>query len=223
MLRSKLILLGIVFGFEPLEPAASAAEVQVINGQFGNKFISISGRIEQEDAKIFAESAVSSKADTVILNSPGGSVNSSMEIGRLIRARGMITVVTRNSYCVSACGLIWVAGVRRVLAPGARVGFHATFMTRDSMRMESGVGNALVGRYLTLLNLPERAVVFATTAGPDSLNWLDADNKGSSGIDLEIAESDYPSPVTVAAIMKSSGPPKAIRIRETERLAFRKQ
>ncbi|WP_197041972.1 COG3904 family protein [Sandarakinorhabdus oryzae] len=222
MYRKQFIFLGIVAALG-LEASASAAEIQILKGDAGKSYISISGRIEQQDASIFADAVRSSRADTVILDSPGGSAGAAMEIGRLIRARGMSTVVTRSGYCVSACGLVWVAGARRILTPGARVGFHATFTTRDNMRMESGVGNALIGRYLTLLNLPERAVVFATTAAPEKLNWLDGDNKGSSGIDLETVESDYPGQVTVASAVKSADLPKSLPGQESERLAFQKR
>lgn len=223
MTRKQFMLLGTIAAFLSLEACASAADIQILKGDGGKAYIAISGRIDQGDTMAFAEAARASKADTVILDSPGGSVNSALDIGRLIRARGMSTVVTRSGYCVSACGLVWVAGVRRMLAPGARVGFHATFTTRDSMRMESGVGNALIGRYLTLLNLPERAVVFATMAGPETLNWLDADNKGSSGIDLEIVERDYPGQMTVAAAVKTTELSKSSQEQDSERLAFQKR
>ena len=223
MKRTQSILLGIIATLGSLEASASAAEIQLLKGNAGKTFISISGKIEQQDPINFAKAVTASKVDTVILDSPGGSVNSALEIGRLIRARGMSTVITRNSYCVSACGLIWVAGARRILTPGARVGFHATYTTRDSMRMESGVGNALIGRYLTLLDLPERAVVFATTAGPEKLNWLDSDNKGSSGIDLETIEGGYPNQATVAASLKSSVLPESVLDQEQERVAFHKR
>ena len=203
MKPTRYILLGIMTALGSLEASALAAEIQLSKGNTGKVYIFISGKIEKEDAKIFEEIVVSSEADTVVLNSPGGSVNSALEIGRVIRSRGMSTVITQNSYCASACGLIWIAGARRILTPGARVGFHATFTTTDSMRMESGVGNALIGRYLTLLNLPERAVVFATAAGPEKLNWLDVNNMGSSGIALETVESDDASQAAVAAASKS--------------------
>lgn len=223
MMRTAFVFFGLLAATVLLEASASAARFAVLAGASGKTYIAISGRIEEQDAAYFAQVAGSSKADTIILDSPGGSVNSALEIGRLIRARGMSTVVTGSGYCVSACGLIWVAGARRLLTSDARVGFHATFTTRDSMRMESGVGNALIGRYLTQLNLPERAVVFATTAGPEKLNWLNAGNKGSSGIDLETVESDYPSQALVEVSVKAPELPKSSFIQETDRLAFQKR
>lgn len=217
------LFLGIMSALGSLGASASAAEIQLWKSNSGTNHIYISGRITPQDEKVFSEVAIASKADTVILDSPGGSVNSALEIGRLIRSRGMKTVITRNNYCVSACALVWVAGARRILAPGARVGFHASFTTKNSTQSESGVGNALIGRYLTLLDLPERAVVFATTAGPDNLNWLNADNKGSAGIHLETVESNEASRVVVTASIKSPAMPGPLLNQQSEQLALHNQ
>lgn len=182
---------------------AAAAEITVAKSEQGDSYLSISGRIAIEDGKKFTQAALSSDAATVFLNSAGGSIDAAIEIGRVIRLKGMSTVVAQDDYCVSACGLIWLAGERRFLTPNARVGFHATYVTKDSVRVESGTGNALVGRYLTLLNLPERAVIFTTVAGPNKLNWLNASNKIASGIDLDIlGDSANTSRSTMASLAK---------------------
>jgi hypothetical protein len=89
----------------------------------------------------------------VLLRSPGGDVNAAMEIGRLIMARKLDTIVAdaqfaacgprdkscefgkakapvypgysdiSRSYCNSACTLI-LAGAKRVSAPNASIGLH---------------------------------------------------------------------------------------------------
>jgi hypothetical protein len=64
--------------------------------------------------------------------------------------------------CASACALAWLAGVKRFMGPKARVGFHAAF--NKSSRQETGMGNALVGAYLTKLGLPLKAVIYITKA-----------------------------------------------------------
>ncbi|WP_164157565.1 COG3904 family protein [Sandarakinorhabdus rubra] len=220
MKRVACIFIGIVAAFGSLEASALAAAIQLVKSNSGKNYVHISGRVVPQDERTFADVAAASGADAVILDSPGGSVNSALEIGRLIRSRGMKTVITRNNYCASACALIWVAGARRILAPGARVGFHATFTTKNSQRSESGVGNALIGRYLTLLDLPERAIVFATTAGPDNLNWLDADNNRAAGIDLEIVESDEIKQAAVAATSRAPVMAGTLLNMESEQLAL---
>jgi len=182
------LFLSILASFGISISTAGAAEILIAKNDLGEPYLSISGRILIEDGRKFTQAALSSDAAIVFLESAGGSIEAAIEIGKVIRLKGMTTIVADDDYCVSACGLIWLAGERRLLTPRARVGFHATYVTKDNVRVESGTGNALVGRYLTLLNLPERAVVFATVAGPHKLNWLDASNKRASGIDLETLE-----------------------------------
>lgn len=90
----------------------------------------------------------------VLLRSPGGDVNAAMDIGRLIMAKKLDTVVAdarfakcgprekscefakikapvypgysdmSRSYCNSACTLILAAGAKRISAPNASVGLH---------------------------------------------------------------------------------------------------
>jgi hypothetical protein len=122
----------------------------------------------------------------VVLDSTGGSTIEAIEIGKSIRLKSISTFVFNGRVCASACGLIWLAGSNKFLERGARVGFHATYINNQGERITSGVGNALVGRYLTLLNLPEKAIAFATMADPNGVNWLTAENYKISGIDVEL-------------------------------------
>jgi hypothetical protein len=61
---------------------------------------------------------------TVVLNSPGGSVQDALEMGRLIREKGLGTLVERGGYCASSCPLVFAGGVSRTAEKGAFVGVH---------------------------------------------------------------------------------------------------
>jgi hypothetical protein len=52
----------------------------------------------------------------------------------------------------------------------SRIGFHAAFDIVS--RQETGVGNAVIGAYLTRLGLPYSVVIYATKQGPDGMQWL---------------------------------------------------
>ena len=68
----------------------------------------------------------------LMLESPGGGVIDGISIGREVRAQGMQTVSRYD--CASACGLIFMGGVERVLVGSrARIGLH---------QAASGVGQA---------------------------------------------------------------------------------
>jgi len=56
------------------------------------------------------------------LLSRGGDVYWARQMQNLVRDRGLITVV--DSRCMSACAFVFLSGVERYLAPGAKLGFH---------------------------------------------------------------------------------------------------
>ena len=85
----------------------------------------------------------------------GGNLVAEINIGRIIRAKGYETFVANGRQCASACGLIWLAGVRRLGERNARNRLrHAAFIYRANRygyAVEKGMGNALVGAYLNEL------------------------------------------------------------------------
>lgn len=183
--RSLAIILSLVF---PTSYSV-AAEFQLEDTETdGLVIISLVGSIEAGDDKRFKALALEHDGAIIVLDSPGGAVGPALEIGKAIKLRGYPTVVTGNSYCVSACALIWLAGSSRYLSHEARLGFHASYKDEDGVAVESGAGNALVGRYLTLLDLPSRAILFATLAPPDDFLWLDRSTKEKSGIEFSFLD-----------------------------------
>lgn len=146
--------------------------------------IVVSGPIESGDEDLFRRISIEHDEAIVLLGSPGGELTAALSIGRAIRLREYTTVVTKDSVCASACALIWLAGSRRLLSPAGKVGFHASYYQEDGKLIETGVGNAVVGHYLSQLNLPEKAVIFATSASPESITWLN--DSASSGIHFEV-------------------------------------
>jgi hypothetical protein len=66
------------------------------------------------------------------LNSDGGVGPAALEMAVAVKDSGIDTLVTEN--CVSACTLIFLAGENRMLARGARLGFHSGSWARDNMK-----------------------------------------------------------------------------------------
>lgn len=171
-----------------LSSATSAAELTHTPLGDGIELISISGDIAEGDQHEFRKLAVQYEKAIVLLESNGGLLLPALEIGKAAHLRGFSTLVSDGAICASSCALIWAAGENRYLAPKGRVGFHASYFESRGQKMETGVGNALVGRYLTQLELPERAIIFATSAPPTSIRWLRATDQRTSGIDFQIFE-----------------------------------
>ena len=163
---------------------AKSAEIYVKKGgQDGVSLIVIAGVIEAGDDTKFSNLIYGVGQAVVVLDSPGGAALPAIEMGKAIRLKGFTTIVPDRALCASACALMWLGGMPRILSDKGNLGFHATFIEKDGKLFESGVGNALVGRYLTLLNLPERAVIFVTNAPPAGMNWLTRANYNQSAID----------------------------------------
>jgi hypothetical protein len=123
---------------------------------------------------------------TIAFRSNGGSVVAGIQIGEGIRLKGFTTAVTGTARCASACALAWLGGVRRLMSPDARIGFHAAYNMKGQ---ETGVGNALIGAYLNKIGLPYSAVTYNTKASPDSMTWLSVADAKKTGIEVEISSS----------------------------------
>ncbi len=167
---------------------AATITVHAPDGE-GRVFVDVVGKINGEDFKAFKEktdqifpigAAYPQKQMIVTLTSPGGSINSAVQIGDQVRKRGMSTFVPGDRKCTSACALIWLAGVPRTVGDYPQIGFHAAY--DPTTRQESGVGNAVVGAYLRDLGLSYKAIVFMTRKGPTSVEWLTPDLAKELGV-----------------------------------------
>lgn len=166
-------------------PTSARATVDHVELDRGVEAIFVTGDILPDDDTRFGELSSRYPNAVVYLESAGGSLVAAIEIGKLVRQRGHATVVLDGSACTSACALVWIAGAPRYLGDLGRVGFHASYTDEGGRMVETGVGNAMVGHYLSRLDLPEDAAVFATIASPYEINWLTAENSGEAGIGFE--------------------------------------
>lgn len=162
---------------------AQSAEFKVEELNNGTALIFVRGEIETGDETRFRRLSVSFPTAIVALDSNGGKLIPAIEIGKIVRLAGYATIVADDFVCSSSCALIWLAGSPRYLETAGKVGFHASYRDNDGRFEETGVGNAIIGHYLSLLNLPQSAVIFATSASPNDITWLDSSNMERSGID----------------------------------------
>lgn len=202
---------------------ADAADITAIKLDDGSVALLLTGDVKPGDGAKFRSEASKYHDGYVLLESDGGSLAEALDIGETIRLKGYGTAVVNDSKCNSACALIWLAGSPRALARSGRVGFHAAYTDSSGTAQESGVANAMVGRYLTLLNLPERAIVFATSSPPSHLAWLTASNYEQSGIDVKVIDDIYFDKPAVASakpvpppIVTVTAPPPAAKRPDTE-------
>jgi hypothetical protein len=134
----------------------------------------------------------------VVLNSQGGNLGNALSIGAYVHDRNIATYVDADSVCASACGLIWLAGAFRMLAPSAKIGFHAAYDTRTGL--EKGQGNAVVVAYLTRLGFHLDTVRYATEAGPEGMTWLSKEDADRLGIQYQLIETEGSTEPGAAAV-----------------------
>lgn len=152
----------------------------------GVRIITMTGEFTEGDAKVYDLIANGRGSVVLVLEGPGGLLGPALAIGAQVRSQGHATLVNEKSSCLSACALLWLAGAKRFMADDAVIGLHAAYRERNGVKSESGVANARVGAYLTMLGLSLRVVEFATTADPDSIARITPAKARELGI--EIAE-----------------------------------
>ena len=125
VLRSLLVVAGILGA----SFSAKALEYEDRETSDGIRFLLISERFEpSENLEPFAIAVARHKPEVVTFNSGGGSVDTAMRLGRMIRAFGLNSIQIRNMECASACALAFLGGVNRAAMSGA-LGVHRTSFT----------------------------------------------------------------------------------------------
>jgi ATP-dependent protease ClpP protease subunit len=185
---------------------ATAAEMRLVPRAIpGVNYISVQGTFEFGDDQKFIQIALPLDKAIVAFNSDGGNLSAGLGIGRAIRLKEFTTLVPENSICASACGLAWLGGFERLVDDGAKVGFHAAYVTYNGESQETGMGNALAGAYLNQLGLTQSAIAYITEAAPQNMKWLTAEDAKSVGITMTVLASNAPEPAIPET--KSSPPP----------------
>lgn len=114
----------------------------------------------QPGSAVAFERALTSDIDTVILDVSGGYLNEGMEIGRIIRAHKLSTIVPQNASCLSACAEAFLGGVGQKI--DGVVAFHIPGVRSLSSRTEA-FGLGLAGGTLTAIYRHEMGYGFGLT------------------------------------------------------------
>jgi hypothetical protein len=144
-------------------PAVSAKITVTPQASDRPMLVSVEGELVASDGDEFIAKTALLKTlgAIVVLDSAGGSLVAGLQIGEAIRQKKFSTTVAAGTRCASACALAWLAGVPRSIGAEGRIGFHAAYDS-DTGR-ETGVGNALVGAYLTKWRASVTSICSKTT------------------------------------------------------------
>ncbi len=159
--------------------AANAMSYGLVPFQDGSTAILAQGQIGRDEHSRFLSALQTAQARgaaprTLIISSPGGVLESALEMGVTLRQLGMETVVGSLAQapdgqralvaggCHSACVMVLMAGVGRSVLPGSRVGVHSpqvvVFAGGRGYKLDESTNRALVQRSEPALRSYARAM-----------------------------------------------------------------
>lgn len=138
--------------------------------------------------------------ETIVINSPGGSLIGGLALGRAIRQAGLsthlaevrredgTTTLVDGGVCASACAYAFLGGVNRSMTAGARYGLHQFYADapapvdlRSSTRAVQDLVASLT-KYVTDMGVRADIVQLATRTRSDSVYWLGPSDALSYGV-----------------------------------------
>ncbi len=119
-----------------------------------------------------------SALDTLILQSPGGSVLDALALGRHLRENGIATRMLEGEFCYSACPYLLAGGTTRDIAEGASVGVHQHYFGENTLLpafvavedIQRGQGEVMI--YLEEMGIDPLVMQHALTTPSDEIYVL---------------------------------------------------
>lgn len=160
----------------PLRDAGTLPDRLTLTQETGGTW-RLEGGIENGDAaRILPQiDAAETPVKTLILQSPGGSVQDALELGRHLRKAGIATRMLDGEFCYSACPYLLAGGVDRQIAPGASVGVHQHYFGENTLLpafiavedIQRGQGDVMI--YLEEMGIDPLVMQHALTTPSDEI------------------------------------------------------
>ena len=121
------------------------------------------------------------KITTIVLVNVEGSVDdeANLEAARMVRSAGLHTVVPANGLIASGGTDFFLAGLKRHIEPGAKVGVHSWALMKNGKRVEGidvprgAPEHQMYLDYYREMGVPEAFYWFTLNAAPaDDIHWM---------------------------------------------------
>ena len=173
--------------------AMNFSMVRVNNGDPLAAAIVMAGAIRPGDADRFTNYVVSARASNhvvgFVLDSPGGSVFEAERMASALRALGAAVLVGPRSPCLSACFLLFAAGVQRFAETTAVIGVHSASIDGHENR-DSLATTTLMARTAAAFGVPPSVITALLTTGPQQIVELNQAELAAMNVHLfEVAKS----------------------------------
>lgn len=167
VLRSVLAYLTPGIAMVCLAVVSNVAAAEVL---LEKESVTIFGEVRDTDARAIRQ--IEQVSVTVSLDSEGGELNAAIDIGRHIRSKGWNTTVEAGVTCLSACSLIYIAGLSR--SNEGTVGLHRPYLagppgSRDQVREAAAEMLAAVRSYVQEMGVTEEFANIMVNTPPESV------------------------------------------------------
>ncbi len=127
---------------------------------------------------LLAERIAAAPATELFINSPGGSVDDALEIGRAIRRMDLATAIAAGDVCLSACPYLLAGGTTRSVDAAGSVGVHQHYFGENTVLpaflavkdVQRGQGRVMA--YLDEMGIDPMVMQHALTTPPEEIYVL---------------------------------------------------
>jgi hypothetical protein len=176
----------------------------------GVRYIIVSGEFElSDDLTPFSELVRVHDPSAVTFQSGGGNPFKAMELGRLIRRHGLITIQTRRAECASACALAFLGGIQRFAQPGS-IGVHQSSFADDA-GLDADMAVSAIQRataeimsYISEIGADPALVQLALQYDSEDIRYL----SGSEMAQYRVTSNEPREGVPMAPTMPIAPPPR---------------
>jgi hypothetical protein len=125
----------------------------------------------------------------IIIDSPGGNLDASMALGRLLRRNRMTILIPKGAECVSACVMIFAGAVFRLYV--GKIGIHRPYLNQpigsqlqapDKLRSNYEQMLQTIRAYLRDMNVSERLAEDMLKIPPADVRYLSHDDLDGYGL-----------------------------------------
>lgn len=153
----------------------------------------LEGTIAPGDADRIAPQLVT-VTGALFLNSPGGSVQDALKLGRALRGNAIDTAIDTNAICLSACPYLLAAGTKRLVSKDGAVGVHQHYFGESTILpafvavedIQRGQGQVM--RYLDGMGIDTLIMQHALVTGPDDIYILTEAELSTYNLATQITE-----------------------------------
>lgn len=111
-------------------------------------------------------------ADTLLIDSPGGSVTAAISVAEIVKLNDMRVHVP--NMCASACAaIIFTAGRTSTMSNSATLGFHQCYIQGESGFRSDDLCNEVMRKYAVQNGFPYGTLaILAANVGPKEMYWI---------------------------------------------------